>query len=140
MGTPREIYETPGSAFVAGFVGSASVIEGAAARALVGDNGPYSIRPERITILAGDAAPSDPDTVRAHGQVTDVQYHGDGTRVQLQLEAGASILAEVPNVGDQASLPRPGAKVTVGFRRSDMLSLHQAEAADADAHRTGEAP
>ena len=137
VGTPREIYETPGSAFVAGFVGSASVIEGAAARALVGDDGPYSIRPERVAILAADAVPSGPDTIRAHGQVADVQYHGDGTRVQLQLEAGASILAEVPNVGDQASLPERGAKVTVGFRRSDMLSLRGTQPAQAGAHVSG---
>ena len=141
VGTPREIYESPGSAFVAGFVGSASVIEGAAARALVGDEGPYSIRPERVVVLGeGTAATADSTHIRARGQVTDVQYHGDGTRVQLQLEVGASILAEVPNVGDQASQPERGAKVTVGFRRSDMLSLYQAEADDAEAHGTGETP
>ncbi len=147
VGTPREIYETPGSEFVAGFVGSASVIEGAAARTLVGDDGPYSIRPERVLVLGdgvestpADTGPANPDEIRARGQVTDVQYHGDGTRLQLQLDAGASILAEVPNVGDRVPLPERGAIVTLGFHRSDMLSLHGARADEVQAHATGEAP
>ena len=141
VGTPREIYETPGSAFVAGFVGSASVIEGPAARALLGDDGPYSIRPERVVVGEGsDLTAVDPALIRTKGQVTDVQYHGDGTRLQLQLDVGASILAEVPNVGDRTELPERGAIVTVGFHRSDMLVLHGAGASQVQTHATGETP
>ncbi len=140
VGTPREIYETPGTAFVAGFVGSASVIEGAAARVLLGDDGLYSIRPERVVVLGegSEVTAGDSALIRAKGQVTDVQYHGDGTRLQLQLDVGASILAEVPNVGDRTALPERGAIVTVGFHRSDMLVLHGAGAVDVQAHATGE--
>ena len=87
-----------------------------------------------------DLTAVDPALIRTKGQVTDVQYHGDGTRLQLQLDVGASILAEVPNVGDRTELPERGAIVTVGFHRSDMLVLHGAGASQVQTHAIGETP
>ncbi|MEP6623273.1 MAG: ABC transporter ATP-binding protein [Acidimicrobiia bacterium] len=124
VGSPREIYESPATEFVARFVGSTSVISGAAARALLGAEGSFSVRPERVRIL--DANPKTPTDsrdgeVRAPGVVADIQYHGDGTRVRVDLDAGSTVLAEVANLGT-APIDR-GARVAVSFARADALSL-----------------
>src|SRR4051812_19206440 len=77
VGTPRAVYEEPATEFVAGFVGTASVIGGDAARAVLGGDGSYSVRPERLR-LVGDGETD--GEVRAEGEVIELQYHGDGTR------------------------------------------------------------
>ena len=121
VGTPQEIYENPATEFVAGFVGTASVLTGDPARALLGEVGPFSIRPERVGLVHTDSAIT-PGEVRAPGNVVEVQYHGDGTRVRVALDAGASVLVEVPNAGD-AVAPERGTRVTVGFSRADALAV-----------------
>jgi putative spermidine/putrescine transport system ATP-binding protein len=60
VGTPPEIYEHPATAFVAGFVGTANLLTGAAAEAVLGVPGTASIRPERIRLTAAPAAPAAP--------------------------------------------------------------------------------
>ena len=57
VGGPEEIYERPVSEFVAGFVGTSNLLEGAAARAVLGIDGAYTVRPEKIRLL--DPAASD---------------------------------------------------------------------------------
>src|SRR6476659_5100864 len=52
IGTPREIYETPASPFVAGFVGTSNVLDAEQSRRLLGSAALHSIRPERISIGA----------------------------------------------------------------------------------------
>ena len=105
---------------MAGFVGTASVLDGDAARALVGAGGPFSVRPERIR-LVDDATPAGAD-VRASGEVVEVQYHGDGTRVRVALDAGASLLVEIANASDE-TVPARGQRVTVEFSRADALAV-----------------
>jgi putative spermidine/putrescine transport system ATP-binding protein len=119
VGTPRAVYEEPATEFVAGFVGTASVIGGDAARAVLGGDGSYSLRPERLRLVRDGESGGD---VRADGEVIEVQYHGDGTRVRVALDAGASVLVEVPNAGGAAA-PMRGARVTVGFSRADALAV-----------------
>jgi putative spermidine/putrescine transport system ATP-binding protein len=122
VGSPREIYEHPATEFVARFVGSTSVISGDAARTLLGSEGAFSVRPERVRLLDVDAAGGSADEVRAAGVVADVQYHGDGTRVRVDLEAGSTVLAEVANVGTATSIER-GKRVAVAFALADALTL-----------------
>jgi len=117
--TPRAIYEEPATEFVAGFVGTASVIAGDAARAVLGADGSYSVRPERLRLVRDGDTGGD---LRADGEVVEVQYHGDGTRVRVALDAGASVLVEVPNAGD-TDVPARGTRVTVGFSRADALAV-----------------
>ncbi len=50
IGSAAEIYEQPASSFVAGFVGTSNLITGAAAKALFGHEGTFSVRPEKIHI------------------------------------------------------------------------------------------
>src|SRR5206468_5354400 len=51
IGTPADLYERPSTAFVAGFVGTSNLLRGAAARALVGQDGLFTVRPEKIRML-----------------------------------------------------------------------------------------
>src|SRR5215510_21885 len=48
IGTPAEIYETPASPFVAGFVGTSNLISGEVAQRLTGSEKMFSVRPEKI--------------------------------------------------------------------------------------------
>ena len=136
VGTPQEIYENPATEFVAGFVGTASVLTGDTARALLGDVGPFSIRPERVGLVHTESAIA-PGEVRAPGNVVEVQYHGDGTRIRVELDLGATMLVEIPNrAGGEA--PARGERVTVGFRRSDVLAIGAGESTIH--HQPGEQP
>jgi putative spermidine/putrescine transport system ATP-binding protein len=120
VGSPREIYEEPATEFVAGFVGTACLIAGDAAWALFGEAGPFSLRPERLRLVpAGATATHD---ITAAGAVAELQYHGDGTRVRIALDAGASVLVELPNAAG-APVPERGARVNVGFARADALAV-----------------
>ena len=59
VGTAREVYEQPASGFVAGFVGTSNLISGPAARSVLGRDGSYGIRPEKIHLeVPGAPAPS----------------------------------------------------------------------------------
>ena len=55
VATPVELYESPASPFVAGFVGTSNRITGDAARAIVGRDGEYAVRPEKLRVAAPDA-------------------------------------------------------------------------------------
>ena len=51
VGTPREIYDHPATAFVAGFVGISNVLTAERSQQLLGVEEPHSIRPERLRIV-----------------------------------------------------------------------------------------
>ena len=74
VGSPRDVYERPATAFVAGFVGTSNLLQGQAARELVGKDGVFSVRPEKIRVAAADASP----LVRAGGRRD--QRAGSGPR------------------------------------------------------------
>jgi putative spermidine/putrescine transport system ATP-binding protein len=90
IGTPAEIYEHPATAFVAGFVGVSNLLTGPAARAVSGQDQPFSIRPEKIRI----AAPADPvpdGCCAALGRISSVLYLGAYTRYAVALDAGGEL-------------------------------------------------
>ena len=96
---PAELYEHPATAFVAGFVGTSNLLEGEAARAVLGREGRFTVRPEKIRLL-------DPDTPRAPGPgectatglVVDVAYLGSETRYVVALGAGAELVVMQQNL------------------------------------------
>jgi putative spermidine/putrescine transport system ATP-binding protein len=59
IGKARDVYENPVNRFVADFVGTSNVLDGAAAEAIMGKRGMFVIRPERIGVFASgtDAVP-----------------------------------------------------------------------------------
>ncbi|MEP9381079.1 ABC transporter ATP-binding protein [Nocardioides sp. KR10-350] len=123
LATPRELYEQPASAFVAGFVGTSNLIEGDAAEKLVGEAGTFVIRPERLRLAAEDAAPGDGETAAA-GVVREVVYLGASTHTVVELDAGPTLTASHPNTETaDAALERRGTRVAVVWRREQLASL-----------------
>ncbi len=87
LAAPRELYTRPRTEFVARFVGSANVAHASLAMILAGNEQPFALRGEHITVLAADSpAPSGAPTTA--GVVVAVQYHGAVSRWQVKLDAG----------------------------------------------------
>jgi putative spermidine/putrescine transport system ATP-binding protein len=95
VGSPEDIYERPRTRFVADFVGSSNVIAPETTKAWIGRSGAASLRPEKIAILAGGAAPPE-DAILVEGTVAEVLYHGAMKRIELATAAGR-LVAAVPS-------------------------------------------
>ena len=116
IGTPADIYEHPATAFVAGFVGVSNVCDEALARRLSGSPEPFSIRPEKIRMLAGNEAIAD-GWMSAAGAVESVIYLGAVTRYTVALEGGGELTVVVQNADDRNSGPAAGAQVQLAWQR-----------------------
>ena len=119
LGPPGEVYERPRTRFVADFVGGANVVEPPLAGRLGLTPALYSLRPEKIAVLAGSATvPA--GHVSAAGTVSAAQYQGAIRRIQVAVD-GFALSAAVPAAsGDMA----PGQPVRVAFPAS---ALHRME-------------
>jgi putative spermidine/putrescine transport system ATP-binding protein len=117
VGSAAEIYEHPQTEFVAGFVGTSTVLTGPAAVALLGRDGTFVVRPERIRMAA--------DSTGAAGTIAEVVYLGATTRYLIDLEAGTRITASEPNTeaGAAAAVQRRGERVHVSIREGDVVAL-----------------
>ncbi|MEV0968579.1 ABC transporter ATP-binding protein [Microtetraspora glauca] len=101
VGTPAEIYERPATAFVAGFVGTSNLITGAAARSVLGRDGTFSVRPEKLRVVPADPGAPDPvssDEHSAEGTVSEVVYAGPATRFVVDLDVGGRLIALQQNL------------------------------------------
>ncbi len=96
VGTPRDIYDHPATAFVAGFVGISNVLSAERSQQLFGIAEPHSIRPERLRVVQHETAEGE---ISVAGVVSDVQYLGADCRVRVQLDDGTSMIASVPSDG-----------------------------------------
>jgi len=120
VGHAAEVYEHPATRFVAEFVGSSNVLDGEAARAVLGDERPAAVRPEKVRVLRAGEEPATSD-VRADAVVREVVYAGAETRIVTDLHGG-TLTALVLNVaadgvgverGDRVTLAWPAAATTV---------------------------
>jgi putative spermidine/putrescine transport system ATP-binding protein len=93
VGTPSEVYETPATAFVAGFVGASNLVEGDLARKLAGSPAPFTIRPEKIAMLAPGAAAA-PGACAADGRVASALYLGAFTRYVVEVGSARLVVLE----------------------------------------------
>jgi putative spermidine/putrescine transport system ATP-binding protein len=109
IGTPAGIYERPQTEFVAGFVGTSTVLSGTAARVLLGRNGTFMVRPERIR-LSGEGTAT----------ISEVVYLGATTRYLIDLESGERITATEPNAG---AVRQRGDRVLIDIRPEDAVPL-----------------
>jgi putative spermidine/putrescine transport system ATP-binding protein len=129
VGTPAEIYEHPATAFVAGFVGTSNLIDGTAAIQLLGTEGTFSVRPEKITLVdARDPGQGLDGLVAADGEVRDVVYAGPSTRFVVRLDAGPELVALRQNTGiDSAELAAlRGSRVRLGFAKDNVYRVRGA--------------
>ncbi|HWO89017.1 MAG TPA: ABC transporter ATP-binding protein [Gemmatimonadales bacterium] len=106
VGTPREIYDRPANAFVAGFIGSPGMnLLDAATHGHGGGAATIGFRPEHATITA--AAPGG-----WPGVVVLAEPLGADTLVHVRLETGASLTVRVRD----ADVPPPDTAVRVVVR------------------------
>ena len=113
VGSPEDLYERPVTPFVAGFVGTSNAIVGAAASALLGREGSFALRPEKIRILV-DAASSVPGDIVATGSVAHTEYLGPVSRHTVSLDVGAEVFVLEQNSGPRP-FARAGERVSVAF-------------------------
>jgi putative spermidine/putrescine transport system ATP-binding protein len=129
VGTPTEVYEHPATPFVAGFVGTSNLISGAASGELLGEEGTFTIRPEKITLRPGEAVEGSADgEVVAEGEVHEVVYAGPSTRYVVRLDAGPELVALQQNTGPASGRPAAprGSRVRLGFSRENVYRVRGA--------------
>jgi len=119
LGTPAEIYESPRTAFVAGFIGESNLLPGPGGRGVV-------VRPERIELRTPGEPPAGWESLA--GRVDEVIYLGERLRILVALADGGRVNATLPN---QGQLTRPvgwarGDDVMVCWRAGDGRTLEDA--------------
>ena len=123
VATPAELYESPATDFVAGFVGTSNLLTGDAARAVNGRDGTFSIRPEKIHMAEEGALSGEP--VRARGTVSAVAYLGSVTHFVVDLDSGGTLTVLRQNLhgsADQA-LSHRGLRVELGWAPEHVIDL-----------------
>ena len=126
VGTAHEVYERPESAFVAGFVGTSNLLTGATARQLVGRDGSFAIRPEKLVVEIPPMGSGD-GRMSAAGTLEEVVYGGPVTRYVVQLDAGGRLTALEQNSGARGSGParRRGDRVDLLWRPEHVIDVPQ---------------
>ena len=125
LGPPSELYESPRTAFVAGFLGVSNLLAGTVAgsglvrldgggevrvpaeRLPAGGRVSVGVRPEKIALGDGEA-----NVLR--GRVTDRAYVGVATQYVVETPAGR-LTVYVQNSLPGASSVEPGASITLSF-------------------------
>jgi spermidine/putrescine transport system ATP-binding protein len=141
IGTPEQIYNSPASLFVAGFIGSANLLPGrvaghdgarvvvrlesgteiastAAHTTAVGDQVSVMLRPERLHPTTDEPGPG----LGLRGTVTDVIFQGAWLRVVLRLPDGTEVVGET-NADDELPGLRPGQDLWVRFSAATPFVL-----------------
>jgi len=90
IGSPPELYESPGSRFVADFVGVSNLISGPIAERIRGSAEVFSVRPEKIQIRETDSIAPD-GYCSIEGRVKEVIYLGVHTRYVVELDGGGDL-------------------------------------------------
>lgn len=118
VGTPADVYEAPGSEFVAGFVGVSNVLPPEVAISITGTDATVTVRPEKIRmgVHNEDAAPGE---CAADGIVREVVYVGASTRFIVELEFGPRLVVMEQNrdLSSMEALEIRGRRVRLFWKR-----------------------
>jgi putative spermidine/putrescine transport system ATP-binding protein len=122
VGPPAAVYEHPESEFVAGFVGVSNVLE----RTLNGKPSRFTVRPEKIHMLAEGATP----TAGANfedGRIHDVVYVGMVTRYVVDLDAGGRLMVVRQNLETSSTevLEARGRRVRLEWRPEHIYAIDE---------------
>ena len=115
IGDPESVYERPGNAFVAGFVGISNVLDRPSGR--------FTIRPEKIRILDDGESTEGYETER--GKISQVSYAGMVTRLHVELDQGGEVQVARQNTETTSHEVEglPGTAVQVGWRREHAVAV-----------------
>jgi putative spermidine/putrescine transport system ATP-binding protein len=124
VGTPADVYEHPATTFVAGFVGTSNLLKDETARAVIGRDGIFTVRPEKIRIADPDQLP-EADDQSALGRVREVAYLGSDTRYIVALDVGGELVVTQQNLqtSSMEALAAQGRPVRLLWKRQHVLSL-----------------
>ncbi|MDX2162610.1 MAG: ABC transporter ATP-binding protein [bacterium] len=127
VGTPAELYERPRTRFVAGFVGTSNLLEGAAAQHITGREQAIAIRPEKMR-LCDHGTPVPADCYGAHGVIRDVVYLGMTTRyvVALDDETVISVVEQNQDAGAPDNQQGRDRRVTLIWQKAATRALEGA--------------
>jgi spermidine/putrescine transport system ATP-binding protein len=131
LGTPTELYETPKTPFVAGFLGVSNLIEGTARDGVVetpagirlqtsnGASGPVQVgvRPEKIHLGGSEAN-------RIPGRVLESAYIGVATQYVVETDVGR-LMVFAQNTHGIAEPIGPGSSVTLTFSPESTFVLEE---------------
>jgi putative spermidine/putrescine transport system ATP-binding protein len=129
IGSPAEVYERPATAFVAGFVGTSNLLHGDVARAVVGEAGTFTVRPEKVRLAEPSDAVADDET-SALGHIRSVVYLGPDTRYIVALDAGAELVVTEQNLvtSSMDALELEGKAVRLIWKRAHNYRVAEAAA------------
>lgn len=118
---PRALYQHPKTRFVAQFVGTSNVLDGALAEQLAGKSSAFSIRPEQIRLTSSSLDRS--DDIRTRGRLLDIQYHGAFSRYELALADASVIAVQLPSEAEKFGPLVIGAELELRWPRAAMVML-----------------
>jgi putative spermidine/putrescine transport system ATP-binding protein len=131
VAAPRALYDAPRTTFVAGFVGTANIVDAALARRWTGRDCPVAIRPEHIRL-----GPPPPDHPSTSGTLVDVLFQGPVSRLSVQTGVGTlsvSVASHTssPSPADAAASSRleAGASLSLYWSPEAMIELEPTEPA-----------
>lgn len=114
IGTPRDIYDRPASAFVAGFVGSSSLLRRDGRRLV--------LRPEKVRLRLAGEAPLPSHFHAEEGHLADEVFLGMVTKYIVRLADGTAVEAIRPNDGTGAAIA-VGEALLVGWDAAEIGAL-----------------
>ncbi|MDA7576420.1 ABC transporter ATP-binding protein [Candidatus Pelagibacter sp.] len=140
LSSPDELYERPVNSFVAGFIGENNTFDGEVigtssdkckvklnsgaeilANPIVvkakGEKTKVSLRPERAIIDSESAMDNN-----HKGKVQEVIYHGDHTRLRLDILGNKEFILKVPNSTNRTDI-KIGKEINIGWNSVDCRAL-----------------
>jgi putative spermidine/putrescine transport system ATP-binding protein len=111
LASPVDVYRTPASTFVAGFVGDINILGGS-------DAGQVGIRPEFVSVAKGPRA-----TAGLEGRLESLVFHGRCFRAQVRLPEGALVHADLAPAQVEAFELAEGDDVRVDWPTSEAVAL-----------------
>jgi putrescine transport system ATP-binding protein len=145
VGSPRELYESPNSVWVATFVGDMNFIEGlvvsqkgnlltlrteeagtiivtSSVKPVAGMTIPLAIRPEKIRISSETASSELANALR--GEIVDINYLGDSSVYYVKVASGSVMKVTAANiVRSETGFFAPGQKVSLSFSPDACIVL-----------------
>jgi len=140
LSSPDELYEEPKNSFVAGFIGENNIFNGTVTEIAgdtckvmladgseilanpisvkaKGDKTTISLRPERALIN-----PKDKMDNNYKGKIEEVIYHGDHTRVRINVLDNDQFILKIPNSTSNLDI-KLGNQINVGWNTKDSRAL-----------------
>ncbi len=121
VATPAELYEQPINPFVAGFVGTSNLLENESAKTLLGREGSFSIRPEKIHLDPADTT----GLQTASGVIREVIYLGATNHYVVDLTTNATLTVARQNLhgASDQNLRHRADTVTLGWLPEHVIEL-----------------